>query len=734
MEHIRTPKVENVRLLERFNTKKPSIGTLYLTATHLIFVDIAGKKETWVLHMHISSVEKLPITTSGSPLQIRCKTFLSVSFVIPRERDCHDIYMSLLKLSQPASLGELYAYHYTHPDPSLTKDCGWSFFDLQTEYLRMGLPDGNWVQTQINKDYEICDTYPRHLYVPALANTAVLIGSSRFRSRGRLPVLSYLNSRNGAAICRCSQPLAGFSARCVEDEQMLQAIRKSNKASRYMFVVDTRPKINAMANKAAGKGYENESFYSDIKFQFLGIENIHVMRSSLQKVVDVCELKNPSSSAFLSGLENSSWLKHIKALMDTSVFIADAVERGISVLVHCSDGWDRTAQTCSVSSLILDPYYRTIQGFQILIEKEWLSFGHKFTDRCGLLETVDPKEVSPVFTQFLECVWQLKEQFPCAFQFNDRYLLTIHDHVYSCQFGTFIGNCEKDRLDLRLAERTYSLWGYMAKNLGDYINPLYKKECEITHSVLKPNSSPQTFKFWRGMYNRFESGVHPRENVSDVVSALKDHSSSMEDHIKLLEKRITGLCKVLGKSDETIERKLEGLVSSESLYTLSAFQGATIVDNKTVDDKLENGHNIIDGIIDNVNAIRLSDCESGFDENGSQMSKSANDDSNSTCLISSFSSNSSDHTSVEQIMSEINSVAVNWKSFRNVRQCSCTSPFDSFSKKYHCWRCGNVFCTRCIARHIPLPGHYSQRPVPVCKACYKDTKHSPSYSDFQQIS
>ena len=44
--------------------------------------------------------------------------------------------------------------------------------------------------------------------------------------------------------------------------------------------------INAMANKAQGKGYENESFYQDIKFQFFGIENIHVMRNSLQKLID----------------------------------------------------------------------------------------------------------------------------------------------------------------------------------------------------------------------------------------------------------------------------------------------------------------------------------------------------------------------------------------------------------------------------------------------------------------
>lgn len=41
-----------------------------------------------------------------------------------------------------------------------------------------------------------------------------------------------------------------------------------------------------MANRAAGKGYENEDHYSNIRLTFIGIENIHVMRSSQQKVID----------------------------------------------------------------------------------------------------------------------------------------------------------------------------------------------------------------------------------------------------------------------------------------------------------------------------------------------------------------------------------------------------------------------------------------------------------------
>lgn len=80
------------------------------------------------------------------------------------------------------------------------------------------------------------------MYVPAEASQAMLLGCSKFRSKARLPVLTYLHS-NQASICRCSQPLSGFSARCLEDEQMLEAIRKTNPSSNFMYVVDTRPRV-----------------------------------------------------------------------------------------------------------------------------------------------------------------------------------------------------------------------------------------------------------------------------------------------------------------------------------------------------------------------------------------------------------------------------------------------------------------------------------------------------------
>lgn len=45
-------------------------------------------------------------------------------------------------------------------------------------------------------------------------------------------------------------------------------------------------------------------------------------------------------------------------------------------------------------------------------------------------------------------------------------------------------------------------------------------------------------RFWRGMYGRFESGVHPREPLGDMLLASRDHCSSLEDHVQHLTKVI----------------------------------------------------------------------------------------------------------------------------------------------------------------------------------------------------
>uniref|UniRef100_A0A8C7ZFG3 phosphatidylinositol-3,5-bisphosphate 3-phosphatase n=1 Tax=Oryzias sinensis TaxID=183150 RepID=A0A8C7ZFG3_9TELE len=511
----------------------PLRGTVMLTNYRLFFK--STERPTFMLDMPLGVVRRVEIyrTHRDVSYDIICKDTRNLRFLqkYPEETK-KSIFEVMTKFAFPVSNGlQLFAFHYQQVFP----ENGWKVYDALAEYKRQGIPNESWRITKVNDHYELCDTYPASLVVPVNIPDDELKKVAAFRGKGRIPVLSWIHPESQATVTRCSQPMAGVNGkRCKEDEKYLQAIMDANAQSHKLFIFDARPNVSALANKMKGGGVESEDAYQNAELVFLDIHNIHVMRESLRKVKEAI-YPNIDDAHWLSNLESTHWLEHIKLILAGALRIADKVESGkTSVVVHCSDGWDRTTQLTSLAMLMLDGYYRTIRGFEILIEKEWLSFGHRFQQRIGHGDkNYTDAERSPVFVQFVDCVWQLTRQFPSAFEFNEYFLITILEHLFSCLFGTFLCNCEQQRLKEEVPKKTVSLWSYINSQLEEFTNPFY---VNYSNHVLFPVVSLHHLELWVSYYIRWNPRMRPQEPLHQRYKELLAKRAELQKRVDELKR------------------------------------------------------------------------------------------------------------------------------------------------------------------------------------------------------
>ncbi|KAI1903163.1 hypothetical protein AGOR_G00024380 [Albula goreensis] len=523
----------------------PFLGAIRGTVTvtnYRLFFKCTDRDPAFVLDLPlgvISRVEKIGGASSRGEVSygLVCKDIRNLRFAHKQPEDSlkKSIFEVLMKYAFPVSNSmHLFAFEYGQIFP----ENGWKVYDALSEYKRQGIPNESWRITKVNDQYELCDTYPATLVVPVNIPDEELKRVAAFRAKGRIPVLSWIHPESQATVTRCSQPMVGVNGkRSKEDEKYLQAIMDANAQSHKLFIFDARPSVNAAANKMKGGGYESEDAYQNAELVFLDIHNIHVMRESLRKLKEVV-YPNIEESHWLSNLESTHWLEHIKLILAGALRIADKVESGkTSVVVHCSDGWDRTAQLTSLAMLMLDGHYRTIRGFQVLLEKEWLSFGHRFQLRIGHGDkNHTDADRSPVFVQFIDCVWQMTRQFPAAFEFNEYFLITILDHLYSCLFGTFLCNSEQQRVKDDLPKRTVSLWSYINSQVEDFMNPMY---VNYSNHVLFPVVSMRHLELWVGYYIRWNPRMRPQEPLHQRYKELLAKRAELQKRVEELQREVT---------------------------------------------------------------------------------------------------------------------------------------------------------------------------------------------------
>ncbi|XP_067233094.1 myotubularin-related protein 1-like isoform X2 [Chanodichthys erythropterus] len=513
-------------------------GTLTITDYKLYFKSLT-RDSPFVLDVNLGAVsrlESIAVQSHGDNtqgLEIVCKDLRNPRFAYKKEGQSNlEVFEILSKYAFPLSHNlPLFAFKYRETFP----EDGWKIYDPISEYKRQGLPNESWIISKVNSSYEVCETYPALLVLPSNVTEDELKRVAAFRAKRRFPVLSWIHPESQAAIVRCGQPQVGPSdRRCREDERYLQTILDANAQSHKLCIFDARQSTVADTNKAKDGGYENESFYINVELNFLEIPNIHVMRESLRKLKEVVYPAIDQQHWF-SSVDSTHWLEYIRLLLAGAVRIADRIESGkTSVVVHCSDGWDRTAQLTSLAMLMLDAHYRSLRGFQVLLEKEWLSFGHRFASRVGHGDGNHANsERSPLFVQFIDCVWQMTRQFPSAFEFNELFLVTVLDHLYSCLFGTFLYNSEQERVSKEVYSKTVSLWSYVNSQLEEFTNPLY---VNYEHHVLYPVASLRHLELWVSYYVRWNPRMRPQVPVHQSLKELLVLKSELQKRVEELKR------------------------------------------------------------------------------------------------------------------------------------------------------------------------------------------------------
>jgi myotubularin-related protein 6/7/8 len=107
----------------------------------------------------------------------------------------------------------------------------------------------------------------------------------------------------------------------------------------------------------------------------------------------------------------------------------------------------------------------------------------------------------PIFLQFIDACIQLLQQFPTSFQFNSNLLIFLMDALYSCQFGNFLCDNEKEREEASVQQETTSIWTYVMLNQQEFVNVFYRPNPH----VLLPNCSRARMVFWSEYYLRWSS-------------------------------------------------------------------------------------------------------------------------------------------------------------------------------------------------------------------------------------
>lgn len=402
-----------------------------------------GKRRPLVLGQTISSTCKY--------LEIHCKDFRIHLFgfkFVPKDQNKR-VTNTILHHSCPKRDELLFAYDFGQNGTFAETSQGNQFHskeDWEDELKRLGC-DKSWRVADINTGFQKSASLPEYFVVPqCLMNTDLLKAIGQF-SNERMPIWSYTYPDNGASLVRMSHIHIGSDFKPVE-EMLLSAVKM---AASDPLVLDLTPLCPTIAE----------------------------IRNSYQRLLSLCMIDSVKEfysldSSWLSRLESTQWLQLVGTCLKVSAEIAEHLTNKRTVALKEETGFDLCCVISCLVQLILDPYCRTLYGFSSLVQREWVVMGHPFQKRNRLVHGPDGEQ-SPVFLLFLDCVWQLLQQYPSRLAFTETYLTTLWDTMQIGVTDTFLFNNAHQRHNFKFRLNPVWNWSlqFSEEDVLLFNNPLF---------------------------------------------------------------------------------------------------------------------------------------------------------------------------------------------------------------------------------------------------------------------
>uniref|UniRef100_A0A3Q3N5P9 Myotubularin related protein 10 n=1 Tax=Mastacembelus armatus TaxID=205130 RepID=A0A3Q3N5P9_9TELE len=332
--------------------------------------DTKGKKKV------LGSNQKLKF--NPTELILYCKDLRIIRFCFDEAgpESAKKVCLAIAHYSHPADLQLLFGFEYqgrryhdykvngSTPRGGLQTPVFNCSSDWDREIKRTGA--SGWRVCSINENYDISPSLPEYIVVPGSLADQDLKHYSLFFADKRVPLWCW-NHPNGSALVRMASIIDPLQQKKYE-QRIFTAITKSH------------PQRSDVVRSDLDKYLPN---IQDIQNAFVKIRQICV--------IDPFE---ESEERWLSSIENSRWLEYVRAFLKHSSEIVYQLDgKNASVILQEEEDRDLNCIVSSLVQLMLDPHYRSLVGFQSLVQKEWVMAGHPFLDRCNHLKRNDKEEV-----------------------------------------------------------------------------------------------------------------------------------------------------------------------------------------------------------------------------------------------------------------------------------------------------------------------------------------------------